>query len=104
MDSRFRAALRSEAQSLDPYVMVGHDGLTDGVVSALDEALKCHELVKVRFQAFKDEVSDMSLALAEKVNAEFVCKTGFTAVYFRENPEIKAFASLRARCTYRRNK
>jgi len=90
--SKFRAALRGEAQTLSPYVMVGHEGITEGVVSALVEALACHELVKVRFQDFKDMTRDLANELAEKSQSLLVATTGFTAVFYKENPETRRYA------------
>lgn len=89
MTSKRRSELRSQAQSLSAIVMVGHDGITDGVVSALDSALTDHELVKVRFQDFKEQTKDLSASLAEKTASALVATTGFTAVFYRRNPEIK---------------
>lgn len=80
-----RAFLRSHAQALDPVVSVGKDGISDGVVAALDEALTAHELVKVRFHSFKDEVSELSRNLEERTKSTLVATTGFTAVFFRQD-------------------
>ena len=55
-----RAFLRSSAQRLSPVVMVGKEGVTAAVAKALCDAADCHELVKVRFQAHKDEVKELS--------------------------------------------
>ena len=85
--SKFRASLRSQAQSIDPVVMVGHDGITEGVISALDQALTDHELVKVHFQDFKDQTRELSNELADKTDSLLVSTTGFTAVFYRKNPE-----------------
>ena len=85
--SKFRASLRSQAQSIDPVVMVGHDGITEGVISALDQALTDHELVKVRFQDFKDQTRVLANELAGKTDSLLVSTTGFTAVFYRKNPE-----------------
>ena len=87
--SKERATLRSKAQSLAPVVMVGHDGITEGVVEALDKALTDHELVKVRFQDFKEQTKDLSNELASKTDSLLVSTTGFTAVFYRKNPEKK---------------
>lgn len=87
MTSKFRAQLRSQAQTISPVVMVGHEGITEGVVSALDAALTDHELVKVRFQDFKEMVRDLSTELAGKTGSTLVSTTGFTAVFYRKNPE-----------------
>ncbi|MCR5443538.1 MAG: YhbY family RNA-binding protein [Sphaerochaetaceae bacterium] len=89
MTSKYRAQLRSQAQSLNPVVMVGHEGITEGVISALDAALTDHELVKVRFQDFKEMVRDLSVQLANKTGSALVSTTGFTAVFYRKNPEKK---------------
>ena len=89
MTSKNRAQLRSQAQSLNPVVMVGHEGITEGVIAALDAALTDHELVKVRFQDFKEMVRDLSVQLANKTGSALVSTTGFTAVFYRKNPEKK---------------
>ena len=89
MTSKYRAQLRSQAQSLNPIVMVGHEGITEGVIAALDAALPDHELVKVRFQDFKEMVRDLSVQLANKTGSALVSTTGFTAVFYRKNPEKK---------------
>ncbi len=87
-----RAFLRSKAQTLDPVVYVGKDGLTDGVVNALNLALDSHELVKVRFTSNKDEVDSISRELEKKTESTLVTTVGFTSVFFRQdskNPERK---------------
>ena len=89
MTSKVRAQLRSQAQSLSPVVMVGHEGITEGVIAALDAALTDHELVKVRFQDFKEMVRDLSVQLSNKTSSALVSTTGFTAVFYRKNPEKK---------------
>ena len=70
MTSKTRAELRSQAQSLNPVVMVGHEGITDGVVAALDSALTDHELVKVRFQDRKGELFELE---TEGFEARAIC-------------------------------
>ncbi len=85
--SKERAYLRSEAQTLDPVVYIGKNGLTDSVVKALSDALDSHELVKVRFQASKEETREISESLAGKTGAILVATTGFTAVFYKRNPD-----------------
>lgn len=83
--SKTRAALRSRAQSLSPVVMVGHGGLSDGVIEALDKALDDHELVKVRFQDFKEDTKRLAQELEKATSSELVATTGFTAVFYRKS-------------------
>lgn len=65
MKSNVRNYLRAMAHDLQPIVMVGKEGLSENVVKALDEALACHELVKVKFQANKEDTRDISEDLAK---------------------------------------
>lgn len=85
MTSAQRAFLRSQAQTLDPVVMVGKDGMGDNVGRALSEALASHEMVKVRFQAHKDEVKDIARELESFTDSTLVSTTGFTAVFYRQS-------------------
>ena len=62
LTSKQRAYLRGEAQTIDPIVMIGKDGLTENVTAALDEALTHHELVKVKFQQYKEDVKEIAAA------------------------------------------
>ena len=80
-----RAFLRSHAQMLDAVVYVGKEGFTEAVATALDNALTCHELVKVRFSNNKDQVKEISSLLEEATHSTIVAITGFTAVFFRQD-------------------
>ena len=82
-----RAFLRSKAQQLSPVVYVGKEGCTDAVAAALDAALSSHELVKVRFTGSKDEVREISSSLEKATSSTLVAITGFTAVFFRQDPD-----------------
>jgi RNA-binding protein len=78
--------LRSLAQRLDPVVWIGDDGLTDGVVRALREALAAHELVKVRMRAPADKKA-AAAELADVAGAELIHLIGHTVVLYRANPD-----------------
>lgn len=83
LTSKQRAYLRGEAQTIDPIVMIGKDGLTENVTAALDEALTHHELVKVKFQQYKEDVKEIAFICAELTSSVLVATTGFTAVFYR---------------------
>ena len=48
LNSATRSALRSDAHSLNPTVMIGADGLTPAVVKEANAALNSHNLIKIR--------------------------------------------------------
>ncbi len=84
--------LRRLAHALNPIVMLGNAGLTDGVVNELDRALTDHELVKVTARVGERTVRDAALsALAVRTLSELVQRIGNTGVFYRprkESPKI----------------
>jgi RNA-binding protein len=88
--SKERAELRAEAHRLSPLVHVGHQGLTEPLLQALDDALRTHELVKVALARTTDvSAKDASAAIAEKLGADVVQTIGRTCTLYRYNPELK---------------
>ena len=84
-----RKYLRGLAHALRPVVQVGKDGLSEGVLAALDAALEAHELVKVQFLAEKERAGKKALAeeMEERAAAECVGRIGHMAIFFRRNPD-----------------
>jgi len=88
--SKERAELRAEAHRLSPLVHIGHQGLTDALLQALDDALRTHELVKVALARTTDvSAKEASAAIAEKLGADVVQTIGRTCTLYRHNPELK---------------
>ncbi|MFA6773257.1 MAG: YhbY family RNA-binding protein [Sphaerochaeta sp.] len=87
MNSSVRSFLKAQAHALKPIVMVGKSGLEERVIAAMDEALGSHELVKVKFQAFKDEIRPLAEELAVKTKSELVSIIGFIATMYRESED-----------------
>lgn len=79
--------LKGIAQKLDPVLALGKAGVTDAFVKSLDEALGIHELVKMKFAAFKDERKTLAPQLAEKTNSHLVWIVGHVAVFYRQQPD-----------------
>ncbi|MDR0934027.1 MAG: YhbY family RNA-binding protein [Burkholderiaceae bacterium] len=48
LTSAQRSALREQAHALNPVVMIGDAGLTDGVLKEISNSLDAHGLIKVR--------------------------------------------------------
>jgi RNA-binding protein len=85
MNSSVRSFLKANAQNLKPIVMVGKGGVDQRIVTALDEALTSHELVKVKFQAFKDEKRTLAEQLAVDTKSELIGIMGFIATFYRDS-------------------
>ena len=54
-------ALKAQAQRLKPTLKVGKVGLSPQFLAALDETLKHHELIKVKFDEFKEQKKELHL-------------------------------------------
>jgi RNA-binding protein len=92
MTGKQRRYLRGLGHHLQPVVQVGKEGLTEGLVQALDAALTQHELIKVRLgEAAGENRHGIGEALAEAVLAELVQVLGRTLLLYRrreKDPEI----------------
>ena len=87
LTSKQRKNLEKIAHDLQPVVIVGGAGVTDGVVSMVENSLAAHELIKVKFNEYKDEINELTSELCEKTDATLVRIIGFTAILFREAEE-----------------
>ena len=75
--------LKSRSQKLNPVIHVGHDGITDALLAALDQALADHGLVKVRFTDHKSERKQLAADLATRTNSRQILLVGHTVTLYR---------------------
>ncbi len=87
LSSGQRKFLRGQANRLDAYIIVGKQGVTDALVNATITALDAHELIKVRFNEFKDEKKGLTETLAARTDSEIAGIIGHVAILFRQNPD-----------------
>ena len=86
LDSAQRRHLRGLAHPLKPIVFVGEAGISPAVISALDEALTQHELVKVRLRQ-PDNKKEAAQQLALASSSALCGVVGHTVVLYRPSPE-----------------
>ncbi|HZM05615.1 MAG TPA: YhbY family RNA-binding protein [Candidatus Saccharimonadales bacterium] len=77
---------KAQAQRLKATLKVGKEGLSPQFLAALNDALKHHELVKVKFDDFKEQKKELAPQLAEKSGSHLVTRVGNVAVLFRPKP------------------
>lgn len=92
LTSKQKRHLRGLAHSLKPVVMIGNSGITEGVITELNERIAQHELLKVRISG-QDRSDRLKMAedLCEQSNSQLVTTIGHIAVLYRrgEYPKIK---------------
>lgn len=87
LNSKQRKILEKAAHDLQPVVIVGGAGVTEGVIQMVDNSLSAHELIKVKFNEYKDEKIDLTNQMCEQCNATLVRLIGNVAILYREAEE-----------------
>ena len=88
LDGRQRRHLRALAHHQKAIVQIGGQGLTPGVVQALDAALTRHELVKVRVASEAEvKLTELGAELAAKTRAALAQTLGRTLLLYRPHPK-----------------
>ena len=78
--------LKARAQRLKPMLKIGKEGLSPSFVKELSGTLSHHELVKVKFDEFKEQKKELAPLLAEQANAQIIMRVGNVVVLFRRRP------------------
>ncbi len=81
--------LKARAQRMKAMLKLGKEGISPQFLAALDQALKDHQLVKVKFDYFKEEKKELAPQLAERSGAHLVTRVGNVAVLYRPNAEAE---------------
>lgn len=92
LTGKHKSFLRSLAHKLKPVVQIGHQGVTDGVLAALEVALDRHELIKVKVLGDAEvDANEIGPQLEKATKSQVAQIIGHTLVLYRrraENPKI----------------
>ncbi|MDQ8997430.1 ribosome assembly RNA-binding protein YhbY [Acinetobacter soli] len=88
-----RKRLRQIGHALNPVVMIGGQGLTEGVIEETNRALNDHELIKIKIAGEdRDARTQVIDALIAETQAEVVQKIGKIALLYKkaakQNPNL----------------
>ena len=89
LNSKQRKILEKAAHNLQPVVIVGGAGLTDGVVQMTAASLAAHELIKVKFNEYKDEKQELTDQLCAGTDSTLVRIIGNVAILYKEKQKKK---------------
>ncbi|MDO5397278.1 MAG: ribosome assembly RNA-binding protein YhbY [bacterium] len=88
--SKQRAYLRKLSHDMSPVFQIGKDGITDKVISAIDEALEKREIVKIHI--LETALLDTRAAcdeIAQNIGAEPVQAIGSKFTLYRQSADEK---------------
>lgn len=82
--------LKGLAHSLKPVVQLGGNGLTEGVLAEIDNALNHHELIKVKVPTDdRDEKALIMDAIIRETDAQKLQVIGHVMIMYRQSEEKK---------------
>ena len=90
MTSKERAALRAQANGLEPLFQVGKGGVGETLIAQTEDALRARELIKLKVLTETSPlgVREATEELAAATGAEVVQVIGGVMVLYRYNPEL----------------
>ncbi|AGH81768.1 hypothetical protein PCNPT3_09150 [Psychromonas sp. CNPT3] len=90
LSNKQKKHLKSLAHSLKPIVLLGQNGLTEGVLAEIENALSFHELIKVKIATDDRETKQLIIdAIVRETEAINITKIGHVVVLYRQSEENK---------------
>ncbi|GLS89257.1 RNA-binding protein [Psychromonas marina] len=90
LSNKQKKHLKGLAHPLKPVVLLGQNGLTEGVLAEIENALNFHELIKVKVATDDREMKQLIIdAIVRETEAVNVAKIGHIVVLYRQSEEKK---------------
>ena len=83
--SKERQYLKGLAHSLNPYIIIGKNGLNSSSIKSIDKSLADHELIKVRVQV--GDKKKLAPIIEEKTSCSVVGIIGKILILYRFSPD-----------------
>ena len=90
LSTKQKQFLKGLAHHLSPVVMLGGNGLTEGVLAEIDNALNHHELIKVKIAGADRETKQLIIdAIVRETQSSNVQTIGHILVLYKPSEEGK---------------
>ena len=83
--SKQKQYLRGLAHSLDPYIIIGKNGLSPSSIKSINKSLTDHELIKVRIKIGNKK--DFAPIIEKKTSSTIVGLIGKILILYRESED-----------------
>lgn len=99
MTSKERAQLRAKANPLEPVIQIGKEGISDNLLTQIDDTLDARELIKIRVHLETSPETPRQCAdrIAAALEAEVIQVIGGIIVLYREADEERIEAKRKKR-------
>ena len=88
ISSKDKQKLKGLAHSIKPSVIIGKEGASKSTINSINNILENKELIKVKFNSFKNEKDSIAKELEDSCNATIVGQIGNILILFKQNPDI----------------
>ncbi|MBF1233892.1 MAG: ribosome assembly RNA-binding protein YhbY [Haemophilus sp.] len=90
LSTKQKQFLKGLAHHLSPVVMLGGNGLTEGVLAEIDNAVNHHELIKVKIAGADRETKQLIIdAIVRETQSSNIQTIGHILVLYRPSEEGK---------------
>ena len=88
ISSKNKQKLKGLAHSIKPSVIIGKEGVSKSTINSINNILENKELIKVKFNSFKNEKDSIAKEIENFCNATIVGQIGNIIILFKQNPDI----------------
>lgn len=89
LSEKQRKHLRGLGHALQPVVLIGNAGLSEGVIAETSRALHDHELVKIKARGGDRDARDQVFAeLERRTGSALVQRIGHVGLLYKPHPEL----------------
>ncbi|WP_367142609.1 ribosome assembly RNA-binding protein YhbY [Desulfobacula sp.] len=83
--------LRGLAHNLNPSAFVGQKGITDMLIGEIDQALEAAELIKVKFNDYKekDQKNVLTKEIAKATRSHIAGMIGHVIILYRPHKDVE---------------
>ncbi|MBS6628585.1 MAG: YhbY family RNA-binding protein [Clostridiales bacterium] len=99
MTGKERAAFRAQANSLEPIIQIGKEGISDNLLTQISDALDARELIKIRVHLETSPLRPRECAgqIAQALSAEVIQVIGGIIVLYRKSEKKEKAARAKAK-------
>ena len=88
ISSKNKQKLKGFSHSIKPSIIIGKEGVSKATIKSINKIIKNKELIKIKFNSFKNEIDSMSKLIENSCKAIFIGNIGNILILYKQNPDI----------------
>ena len=87
LTTKQKQELKAKAHHLDPQIQIGKNGVTPEQIQTIKTHLKTHELIKIKFNDYKKQKTELSNQITTQTESEQVDLIGNTLIIYKKHTQ-----------------